>query len=340
MKRSYYILTIRGDVGPVDVDRMRELLSEGVIQPTDQVRTAFGKMLGSVSENLARGSGPQRSPVGSDQGPIYSARPRLLGRSTAAIIGLVILVGIVATFAMRESPQNANRQPAPPQPSAPFTPSIPSDQPATSATTPQPAKIESHQERPIAPVTRPKPPVPVTTQPLPTSSQTTATNQTPVTAPNTCTLIASGDNLWTIFFNGTQVATGDSWQNASVVSGLTLRQGTNVLATKVQNVKYAAGFLFEIHIGNKTLVSDANTRAISTAPTGWEFLHFDDSSWITASIVKSSIRASVMKHIQGIDAKSTAEWIWSHPNDAKDNEVAFFRFTFEYPISEPKSIKP
>jgi regulation of enolase protein 1 (concanavalin A-like superfamily) len=51
--RKYYVVTVRGERGPVDRLEMKALLRDGEIQRSDRVRTATGRQLGSVVEFLA-----------------------------------------------------------------------------------------------------------------------------------------------------------------------------------------------------------------------------------------------------------------------------------------------
>ncbi len=49
---SYYVITLRGDRGPMTRQTMIELLRAGEIAGEDRVRNAFGRPLGTVAELL------------------------------------------------------------------------------------------------------------------------------------------------------------------------------------------------------------------------------------------------------------------------------------------------
>jgi len=52
--RKYYIVTIRGERGPVDRAEMKDLVRDGEALLADQVRTATGRPIGTVAEVLAQ----------------------------------------------------------------------------------------------------------------------------------------------------------------------------------------------------------------------------------------------------------------------------------------------
>jgi hypothetical protein len=54
MPRKYYVVTIRGERGPVDRAELKDLVRDGDARLTDQVRTATGRTLGTVAEALAQ----------------------------------------------------------------------------------------------------------------------------------------------------------------------------------------------------------------------------------------------------------------------------------------------
>ncbi len=63
MDRRFFVLSTSGEVGPFALDDLRQQLKEEKIQRTDQVRTAFGKQVGTVAEVTGTASGRLRSAV-------------------------------------------------------------------------------------------------------------------------------------------------------------------------------------------------------------------------------------------------------------------------------------
>lgn len=130
--KRYYVLTLKGDLGPFDRTTLSEKLREGTVRATDQVRNAFGRVQGTVAEALElrreRASGathraptpphglPRAAPARAVAG-IHRRRPPLL-----AIFGALLAVAaVVAVVAI--SMRGASSAPAilhtPPAPMAP-----------------------------------------------------------------------------------------------------------------------------------------------------------------------------------------------------------------------------
>jgi hypothetical protein len=90
LAKKFYVLSASGEVGPCHLDDLREHLAQGTITAGDQVRSGFGKNLGTVLEILGGrvlSSGSRIRGVGNLDGPSgghpqtrrYSSGPRPLG---------------------------------------------------------------------------------------------------------------------------------------------------------------------------------------------------------------------------------------------------------------------
>lgn len=87
--RTLYVVTPRGERGPLDRGELRELLNQGEVGSTDQVRTAFGSPLGSVNDVL-------RARHASDRTPAANPHRGRQGRDGGANKGLPVQVFILA----------------------------------------------------------------------------------------------------------------------------------------------------------------------------------------------------------------------------------------------------
>ena len=149
----YYVLTLRGERGPVDRKGLRELLQQGEIRPEDQVRNAFGRNLGTVRDVLA--SQPRGVPSGRHsevaaapaEPPARSARPVLL-LAAGAVVLIIIVVAVLASGG-DDAPRPApSVQPEVPvsvvQPVQPPPPVAPPETEVVAAAPPPPAGKVAH----------------------------------------------------------------------------------------------------------------------------------------------------------------------------------------------------
>lgn len=125
--RRYYVLTLKGDLGPFDRATLAEKLREGTVQASDQVRNAFGRVQGTVGETLElrreRASGPMHRAPTPPHGLPRSAparagaqrRPRLL---LPVVLGAVLAVAALA-IGLQGAPSAPASQHATPAPMAP-----------------------------------------------------------------------------------------------------------------------------------------------------------------------------------------------------------------------------
>lgn len=184
--KTYFVITLKGDRGPLDRSEVVELVRSGEVRHEDRVRNAFGRPLGTVAEILgtrptanrissSRPTPPERRArttsaprsrisdhleVEGDEQPLATAsagqtRATAERRRLAPILVMVgvlvmmALVGVVMAFV-----GSGSTPPAQPQaPSQPTRPEHPLPQP-TQTQTPQPAPVQ------------PPPPAPVHAQPV------------------------------------------------------------------------------------------------------------------------------------------------------------------------------
>lgn len=131
--RDYYVITVRGERGPLDRAGLRELIASGEIGETDQVRNAFGRPLGTVAHVLAvpsdrHGTSPPRPPR-----PVAGRQARRHGPPAALVAAAVLAIAAaVIWWASRPA------LPSPAQPAAPVAsdPALPANPPATPASAP------------------------------------------------------------------------------------------------------------------------------------------------------------------------------------------------------------
>jgi putative heme-binding domain-containing protein len=110
-------------------------------------------------------------------------------------------------------------------------------------------------------------------------------------------LSATCDNRMTVYLNGKEVLSGDSWEEPvsrdvtellrPSVGGEKVR---NVLAVKAHNDDGPAGLVLRLVIesGKKekvVIITDGDWRGSDTAPANWAELDFDDSRWAPALVV-------------------------------------------------------
>lgn len=326
MSKSFFILTTHGEVGPVDRDGLRELLREGRVQRGDQVRNAFGRMLGTVGDQLGRPSGAQPAATASDRRPTNFAaqssgrraavrtelNPRMVMLS--AMAGLVLIGGTVAFLAARSGPG-----PAPVVPASPVAP-VPSP-----IERPEPAKTQAP-----APVATPTAAKDVS----PAAPSTAVESRPAVTQQDAAfaTLAVGVDDECQVWFNGIEIGRNTNWRLALTADHLPVRQGRNVLVVLGKNNKQGAGLVFDLRIGSRRLVSDQRTRCFDPKPDdAWIGPDFDDSTWKLAVILPRPDQTALHRSISGFPADSAARWVWSHGGRQKQDDQVCFRFTFEHP---------
>ena len=176
---------------------------------------------------------------------------------------------------------------------------------------------------------------------------TQATNAVPKKG----TLRVSGDNTWTAFIDGEEVAQSGNWQ-APTVSEFTLKNGFAQIAVYVHDAEPGAagrgGFLADIILDDKPDYIGTGEdgwrcdtgKPIADRNDGWEKIDFDDSKWEDELEIYEKFGegiwgfgAAVMAQILK-DPDCEANWVWCGPNDAEDD--IYFRYTIGTLPVEPQ----
>lgn len=122
--RLYFVVTVKGDLGPFSKQELREQLREHTFAPADRVRNAFGRPLGSVSEVL----GSVSQTVHQSQVPAAAASQRRPAKSgppwpVIAVAGGIIVILLLLWLSSGGSAPLETAQPSdPPQTTAPPAP--------------------------------------------------------------------------------------------------------------------------------------------------------------------------------------------------------------------------
>lgn len=136
--RTFFVLTLRGERGPVDRAGLRALLQQGEVSAEDQVRNAFGRPLGLVKEVLAtRATASIRQPAPSPP-PVDPARTGL------PVVPIIIAVVVAAAVVIYLFAGSSGASPAPV-----LTPPVPV--PAAPVATPSPVAVQQPAKPPSPP---------------------------------------------------------------------------------------------------------------------------------------------------------------------------------------------
>ena len=119
--RTFFVITMRGEVGPLTRDELREQARDGAVRPDDKVRNAFGRSLGSVASIMndltsGRTSVTGLSPV-RDPPPRRTPAPRSPLPLVIALFASALVL-VVAMILGRTTPIVTPAEPVPP-PTAP-----------------------------------------------------------------------------------------------------------------------------------------------------------------------------------------------------------------------------
>ena len=175
--------------------------------------------------------------------------------------------------------------------------------------------------------------------------------QTTNAVPRKGTLRVSGDNTWTAFIDGKEVAQSGNWQ-APTVSEFTLKNGSAVIAVYVHDAEPGAagrgGFLADIILDDKPDYIGTGEEGwrcdtgdpIEKRKDGWEKVNFDDSKWEDELEIYEKFGAGIwgfgapqMRQILK-DPDCEANWVWCGPNDVEDD--IYFRYTIGTLPVEPQ----
>lgn len=145
--RTFYVVTLHGQVGPFDLATLREQLAAGAFGAGSQVRSAFGRPLGTVQEVLAAA---RRG--GSSGGLAQASDPAPPPERVRMPVGLLLVIGGLLALAALLAFRRGGEPPAP---------VAPAQEPARTA----PASVAPSRPRldpvvPTAPVAQPAAPAP------------------------------------------------------------------------------------------------------------------------------------------------------------------------------------
>lgn len=120
--RLYFVVTVKGDLGPFSKQELREQLRAHTFVGADRVRNAFGRPLGSVNEVLGNASQTMNQPQAA-AAPISQRRPTKSGPPwpVIAVAGAIIVILLLLWLGSGGS--------APVEVIPPATPSPPAAQP-------------------------------------------------------------------------------------------------------------------------------------------------------------------------------------------------------------------
>jgi hypothetical protein len=138
--KSYFVITLKGDIGPLSRGELREQFHAGFFAPGDHVRNAFGRMLGTVAEILGGDVRPPPTPqqeakpaIRTEPRPAPAAK-RSAAPMTIATIAVLAVAAVVLLSVLASSPPPAPAGPLAPQPAAPTPDPTPTAAPTLIAT--------------------------------------------------------------------------------------------------------------------------------------------------------------------------------------------------------------
>ena len=157
-----------------------------------------------------------------------------------------------------------------------------------------------------------------------------STNSTPAT------IVATGDNILNLYLNGTQISSGNDWQQTETVS-LILKAG-DVIAASVANTGGPAALLASITLGNGTVYSTDSplwkvANAANVTNTSWKTMGDTAFTAVPASGFQgpnSGPDVWFSTHGQFSNVPASAQYIWFEDTNnypLTDTSVAYFLFT-------------
>jgi len=150
------------------------------------------------------------------------------------------------------------------------------------------------------------------------------------------------DDQYALYVNGVLVLSGNDWQAVQSVSWDVLPG--DVVAVRAVDVWGPGGAFVDIVLPDGTHLATSSAWKVSnTAPADWNVKSFNDASWTNAS--DYGPLGSYPNNESGpqITASSPGRWIWdatNTPENARDNDVVYFRFTIPGFVSPPPPPPP
>jgi hypothetical protein len=142
----------------------------------------------------------------------------------------------------------------------------------------------------------------------------------------------NGDNVWSVFINGTLMDEGDNWQAPTITSFD--EGGAATIAIYVHDAEPGAagvgGFLADVVLDDGTYITTEDPRwscdaglVLADRSDGWEASGFNDSSWSALTMLDqfgSGVWGGGTAAIaDALGApESTSFWSWCGPNDVED----------------------
>lgn len=162
--RLYFVVTVKGDLGPFSKGELREQLRAQSILGHDRVRNAFGRPLGTVGEVLGASSQMMQQPAHppsrrSGASPAATARKPAPLAIVAVAVGVLVILLLLWAMSGGAPAQLPPAQPQTQPQTQPTTTSAPQTQrPATPAPAPATNTATATPATPIAPQPAPTPP--------------------------------------------------------------------------------------------------------------------------------------------------------------------------------------
>lgn len=150
------------------------------------------------------------------------------------------------------------------------------------------------------------------------------------------------DDQYALYVNGILVLSGNDWQ--AVQSASWDVQPGDVVAIRAVDVWGPGGAFVDIALPDGTRLATSTAWKVSnTAPSDWNARSFNDALWVNASDYGPLGSYPGNESGPPIAANSPGRWIWdatNTPDNARDNDVVYFRFTIPDFTSPPPPPPP
>ena len=143
------------------------------------------------------------------------------------------------------------------------------------------------------------------------------------------TIAACGDNAYTLYLDGVDLGSGDTWRETELYQSL-LMPGKHILAAKAKNEAGQAGLVLALRARGISLVTDESWRVSRDPGEGWTKLEYDDGAWNDARSFASAAGTPGGDPIttERVGLPSHASCIWAHENSRVD-DVVYLRKVFD-----------
>lgn len=143
------------------------------------------------------------------------------------------------------------------------------------------------------------------------------------------TIVACGDNAYTLYFDGVKLGSGDTWRETELYQSL-LMPGKHVLAVLAKNEAGEAGLVLALRAQGLNLVTDESWRVSRDPGERWRELEYDDGAWDAATSFADAAGTPGGDPLttERVGVPCHARWIWAAENGKKD-DVVYLRKVFE-----------